>query len=102
MAEHAKKRKGGAAQHDGGRAAALVEERNPAVGSSEELAASHPEAGAGAAAAAASLSPLGLPVSRDEQWVGPYETLVIGVILLVALATRYYGLTDPAGVVRGS
>ena len=46
------------------------------------------------------VSPLGLAVTRDEQWVGPYEYHVIALILLVALVTRYYGLTDPAGVVR--
>ena len=56
---------------------------------------------AGSAAPALPLTtPLGLPAAREEQWVAPYEHVVIGCILLVALATRYYGLTDPAGVVR--
>ena len=50
--------------------------------------------------APALVSPLGLAVTRDEQWVGPYEYHIIALILLVALVTRYYGLTDPAGVVR--
>ena len=52
------------------------------------------------AAGAAAVTPLGLPVTKDEQWVGPYEYHIIALILLVALVTRYYGLTDPAGVVR--
>jgi len=51
-------------------------------------------------ASAPTVSALGLPVSTDEQYVGPYEYIVIASILLVALVTRYYGLTDPAGVVR--
>lgn len=43
---------------------------------------------------------LGKDLSPCESYIGQYEVYIPLVVFILALITRYYGLTDPAGVVR--
>jgi hypothetical protein len=45
---------------------------------------------------------LGKDLSPCESYIGQYEVYIPLVVFILALVTRYYGLTDPAGVVRFS